>query len=238
MKEILCKVKSFITFDFPLDSRYIGERFLTTHDHYKNNIPHWSLVATRRKVISDYWFRHVLAHFSALYGLATLFVLFANYNFEYTFLVSVFLVGLVSFCVLFVTHYWLFYYSDFLPKLDTVIARHEHESKKEEKLEKCRRTQFSIPTLTVIFYTFTKSCKINFPPCNDQSAELLNNLFGSDKDKIKENLRRIYKLSALSPKERAEIQKGINIARSFFKSLEYETANEILDQLEFKLQRG
>mgnify|MGYP006983102217 FL=1 len=135
MKEILCRVKSFITFDFPLDSQYIGEHFLATHDHYKNNIPHWSLVATRRKVISDYWFRHVLAHFGALYGLATLFVLLATYNFHYTFLVSVFVIGFVSFCVLFVTHYWLFYYSDFLPKLDTVIARHAKASLKIVAIE-------------------------------------------------------------------------------------------------------
>ncbi len=238
MKKILCSVKSFITFDFPLNSQYIGKQFSTTHDHYKTTSPHWCLAATRRKVISDYWFRHVLAHFGALYGLATLFVLPVNQNFHYTFLVSAIAIGFISFFVLFVTHYWLFYYSDFLPKLDTVVAAHEHESKKEEKLEKCRRTQFSIPTLTVIFYTFTKSCKINFPPCNDQSAEILNSLFGSDKDKIKENLRRIYKLSTLSPKERAEIQKGIIIARSFFKSLDHEKANEILDQLELKLQRG
>lgn len=231
----MCSVKSFITFDFPLDSHYIGEQFLTTHDHYRSKTPFWSFSATRRKIISDYWFRHVLSHFGALYGLASLCVLLISQNFHFSFFTSFVAIGFVSFCVLFVTHYWLFYYSDFLPKLDTVVARHEYESKKEEKLEKCRRTQFSIPTLTVIFYVFSKDCKFPFLACNDQSAELLNNLYGSDKDKIKENLRRLYKLSSLSVKERAEMQKGINSARTFFAALGHSNANAILDQLDDKV---
>ena len=76
------------------------------------------------------------------------------------------------------------------------------------------------------------------PPCNDRSAEILNNLFGADKDKLKQNLSRIYKLSSLSPKERAEIQKGIDAARIFFNSLQYSNANSILDQLEIKLHKA
>jgi len=235
MSKILCRVKSFITFDFPLDSQYIGQQFSTTHDHCKASSPYWCLAASRRKVISDYWFRHVLAHFGVLYGLAVLFVLTVNQNFHYTFFVSAFAIGVISFCVLFITHYWLFYYSDFLPKLDTVIAKHEQEGRKEEKIEKCRRTQFSIPTLTIILYVFSKDCNFPFPACNDQSAELLNHLYGSDKDKLKENLRRIYKLSSLSAKERAEFQKGINNARSFFESLGYQEAALILDKFEIKL---
>jgi hypothetical protein len=235
MKEILCSAKSFITFDFPLNSQYIGEQFLATHDHYRASNPHWCLTASRRKVISDYWFRHVLVHFGTLYGSATLFVLLVNQSFHHTFFVSAFAIGIISFCVLFITHYWLFYYSDFLPKLDTVIARHEQEARKEEKIEKCRRTQFSIPTLTIIFYVFSKDCNFPFPACNDQAAELLNNLYGSDKDKLKENLRRIYKPSSLSPKERAEFQKGINNARGFFKTLGYREAALILDKFEIKL---
>lgn len=75
------------------------------------------------------------------------------------------------------------------------------------------------------------------PACNDHSAELLNNLFGADKDKLKQNLSRLYKLSSLSPKERAEIQKGINSARAFFQALNYRPSQKILDQLEVKLQR-
>jgi len=237
MKQILCRAKSFITFDFPLDSRYIGEQFSVTHDHYKSNIPHWSLSATKRKVISDYWFRHVLVHYSALYGLATFFVLLFSQNLHYTFFVSVAAIGIASFCVLFVTHYWLFFYSDFLPKLDTVIAGYENESRKEEKLEKCRRTQFSISTLTVIFYVFTKMSDVGFPACNDQSAELLNNLFGCDRDKIKENLRRMYKIQTLSPKEKAELRKGIDGARTFFGKLGSDQYVPILEALEMKLNR-
>jgi alcohol dehydrogenase YqhD (iron-dependent ADH family) len=76
-----------------------------------------------------------------------------------------------------------------------------------------------------------------FPACNVNSAELLNNLYGADKDKLKQNLSRLYKLSTMSPKERAEIQKGIDTARNFFNALAHSPAQKILDQLELKLQR-
>ena len=53
-----------------------------------------------------------------------------------------------------------------------------------------------------------------------------------------ENLRRLYKLSTLSVRERAEVQKGINQARAFFEALEHRPANDILDELELKVQKS
>jgi hypothetical protein len=60
----------------------------------------------------------------------------------------------------------------------------------------------------------------------------------ADKDKLKQNLCRLYKLSKLSPKERAEFQKGIENARILFDALNSQAACKILNQLELKLQRN
>ena len=82
-----------------------------------------------------------------------------------------------------------------------------------------------------------KICGISLLPANDASAELLNQLYGVDKDKIKQNLSRLYRLSRLSAKEKAEMHKGIDRARDFFAKLNYMSAPPILDQLELKLSR-
>ena len=236
MREILKQVKSFITFDFILRNDYIRELFTSTHANYQKVFPHWSLNATRKRVIAEFWFRQVLFHYSVilLFGILAVIPFGGDWH---SFLLSVILSGGISFITLTAFNYWPMYYAHFLPQLDTIIAEKEKLKDAQEEIKKCKRTQFSIPTLTVIFFVFSKISSIPLPACNDRSAELLNNLYGADKDKLKQNLSRLYKLSNLSPKERAEIQKGINTAQAFFKALEYHPAKQILDQLEIKLQR-
>ena len=101
-----------------------------------------------------------------------------------------------------VLYYWPIFYGDYLPKLATVIAEQEKLATKEEDLKKCKRSQYSIPTLTIIFYVWSKMAEIPLVPVNEHSAVLLNHLYGADKDKLKQNLARLYKFSALSPKEK------------------------------------
>jgi hypothetical protein len=241
MKEIVSKLNSFIIFDFPVQSDFISRQFTSIHNNFQKQFPHWSLTATRRKLIANFWFRQVLFHFGALIAIATLFALIFNGNRPMAIgsvVVAVFLAGCICFVILTAFNYWPVYYSDFLPKLDTVIAQHEEEMEIAAVIKKCKRTQYSIPALTIIFYVFTKALEISFPACNDRSAELLNNLYGADKDKLKQNLSRLYKLSSLTPREKAEIEKGIESAKGFFEELGYPRAQQILQKLELKLQRA
>jgi hypothetical protein len=237
MREILKRVKSFIIFDSPLDSYYIRKHFITTHNRFQENSPYWSLNATRKKAIANFWFRHVLLHYAFIIIVPLLFVILLG-NKWHSLVFSIFLAGSISFVTLFAFNYWPTYFSDFLPKLDTIMAEHEKRISDEDQMKKCKRSQYSIPALTIIFYVFSKIGSIPLPACNDHSAKLLNNLYGADKDKLKQNLSRLYKLSNLSPKERAEIQKGITTAQTFFKALDYSPAQQILNQLEVKLQRA
>ncbi|MCW3090479.1 MAG: hypothetical protein JWP81_1548 [Ferruginibacter sp.] len=236
MKEILKRAKSFITFDFPLQTDHISARFNSIHSNYQQQFPHWSFTATRKKLIADFWFRQVLFHYTVLIT----FTILASSAFGRTWhlsLLSVFIAASVSLITLILFNYWPAYYTDFLPKLDTIIAENEKLNGAANEIKKCKRTQFSISALTIIFYTFCKIGNIPILPSNDHSAGLLNNLYGADKDKLKQNLSRLYKLSNLSPKERAEIQKGIDTSRTFFELLDCSPAKKILDQLEVKLRR-
>ena len=122
--------------------------------------------------------------------------------------------------------------------MDTIRAEDQKLKEAEQEIKKCKRTQFSIPSLVVIYYVFVQAGNMKLLSINDRSAELLNNLYGTDKDKLKQNLSRLYKPSELSPKERAEFQKGIENARILFQALNSQAASQILNHLELKLQKN
>ncbi len=237
MNGIVKMIKSFLLFDLPLQADVISNQFATTHDSYQKQFAHWSFTATRKKLISSFWLRFVLRHYFAILGLAVVIIspLIPNLN---GFLISVVLGGMASLFTLILFHYGPVYYSDFLPKLDTVIAEQESLKLVMGEIRKCKRSQFSIPTLTIIFYVFSKTSNAPLLPSNDRSADLLNCLYGADKDKLKQNLSRLYKVSKLSPKERAEMLKGIDTSRAFFDALSLPQAVSILDQLEVKIQQA
>lgn len=236
MKDFVKMTRSFLLFDLPLQAEVISSHFATTHESYQKQFAHWSFPATRKKLISAYWLRSVVYHYFIVLGLAAVIILPLTPNWN-GFLTSLVLGGGVSLFTLILFHYGPVYYSDFLPKLDTVTAEHEDGKLASGEIKKCKRTQFSIPTLTIIFYVFSKTSNTPLLPCNDQSAELLNCLYGADKDKLKQNLSRLYKVSKLSPKVRAEMLKGIDTSRSFFNAVSVPQALVILDQLEVKIQQ-
>jgi hypothetical protein len=236
MKDFVKMIKSFILFDLPLQLSVISNQFTTTHDSYQKQFTHWSFTATRKKLISGFWLRLVIRHYFFILGLAAVIILPLTSSLD-DFLISVFLGGTASLFSLIMFYYGPTYYSDFLPKLDTVIAEQESLRLVHEEAKKCKRSQFSIPTLTIIFYVFSKASNMPLLPSNDKSAELLNSLYGADKDKLKQNLSRLYTISRLSPKKRAEMQKGIDTSRIFFEAVSFSQAQNILDQLELKIHQ-
>jgi hypothetical protein len=238
MKETLCRMKSFLIFDSPLRNDYIRELFVKTHANYQKDSPHWSLSASRKKVIAEFWFGKVLIHFLVILTIGILVAAIPFGGNWHSLLMPLFLAGIISFIGTTAFSYWPMYFADFLPQLDTIIAEEQKAKEAEEEIKKCKRTQFSIPSLVIIYNVYTQAGNMSLLPVNDRSAELLNNIYGADKDKLKQNLSRLYKPSSqLSPKERAEFQKGIENARTVFEALNSQAALKILDQLELKLQR-
>jgi len=232
----LQEFKHFMTLDLPLRESRIRDLFMSTHKTYMEKSAYWSLVATRKKVIADFWCTQVSLHFLVILGITALLALLFYSNWPLL-LMSLFIAGLLSLVTIFFFNYLPSYYADFLPKLDTIIAEQEKIQQDAEEMKKCKRTQFPIPALVIIYYIFSKTSSTPLLACNDHSARLLNNLFGADKDKLKQNLYRLLKLSSLSPKEKAEIQKGIDTARAFFGELDSPGAEKEIDILERKLYK-
>jgi hypothetical protein len=78
-------------------------------------------------------------------------------------LAAVFIAAMVSFAALVIFNYIPCFYNNFLPILDTIIAEQEKNIAAESETKKCKRTQFSIPTLTIIIYVFASSAKYHCP---------------------------------------------------------------------------
>lgn len=236
MKDLMQQMKSLLLFDFATQPDCIRSTFTHTHVDYQQIFPHWCPGATRKKLIATFWYRHIPAHFALMISLSFMAVFFTGGMANVSLLPSLTL-SLPAFIILFFCIYLPFYYRDFLPTLDMVMAEKEKSILAEEGLKKCQRSQHSIPSLTIIFYVFCKLSNVMVPPANDPSAMLLNGFLGVDKDKLKQNLSRLQKISRLSPKEKAELQKGIEVARQFFAALDAAKAEAVLNQLELKLQK-
>jgi|ERR1035437_4977938 hypothetical protein len=234
MKDLVKRAKSFITFDFPLQTAYISAQFDNTHRKLQTEIPGWSTTATRQKLISNYWFTYVAGHFSIMFGLPVL-MIFLIQGFEHStfYLFSVLIVGLLSYPILYLFHYRPYFSSIFLPRLETI--KETYERKQIEQLKKCRQAQLSNFALALVFYVFDKTTGMNTLQCNDQSAELLMKLYGVDPGSIKKSLAIIYgKKDKLTDRRLTEIKNRFEEAFTFFEEIKFPEGIQMLKKLEQK----
>ena len=237
MKEILCSLKSFITFDFPLQADFIKAEFNSIHSKNLVDLPEWSTTATRQKLIADYWFTYVARHFTVIFVLSALASLIINgvVNQFNLYLLGLVTSALISYPILYLFHYRPYYNSGFLPKLE--VIKEVYERKQLEQLEKCKQAQLSNLTLALIFYVFDKTSGINTLKCTDQDAELLMKLYGVDKGSLRKNLELIFgKKQKLLPRKYTEIQNRFNEAYTFFEKLDFPKGVELLKELEAKFR--
>jgi hypothetical protein len=135
MKENVKRVKSLLLFELPLNYSYVSSQFTIQHQKRLLKFPSWSLKATKRQIISRYWFNDVIIHFAFLFGLAAVSTTPFIGRIDFSFLPASMLAGSIAFFVLLVINYWPAYYLDFLPKLDSLIEE------QERKNELCIRKQ-------------------------------------------------------------------------------------------------
>jgi len=235
MKDLMQKVKSFMTFDFPLQSTYIETKFTETHQKLRLEVPEWSTAATRQQLIANYWFTYVAGHFSLLLGVPALALFFVSDGFHNIngFLVGILIAGIISYLALYLFLYRPAYCATFLPRLET--TKEAYDRKQYDLFEKCRQAQLSNFALTLVFYAFEKSCGMNMLLCNDQSANILMKLYGVDPGSLKKNLGLIYgKKKCLLPRKQTEISKRFEEAISFFEETGFQKGINILSELRQK----
>jgi hypothetical protein len=232
MKDLMQKVISFITFEFASEANCLAQQFVATHTFNQKDIPGWSTSSTRRKVIARYWYELVLSHFTVLFGVSTLLFLLVSSSQQPT-LPIIFVVGIITYAILLLFHYRPSFYSDFLPKLETI--KDIYERRQLEQLEKCKRAQISNMALVLVYYVFDKVSGNNSLRCNDHYAAMLTKLYGVDQGSLKKNLELIFGgRKHLSERKVTEISNRFEEARNLLEAIEFSQGMQILNQLEQK----
>jgi hypothetical protein len=236
MKDLVKKMKYFITFDFQLETVNITQQFSDTQQKFQLETPGWSTSATRQKLISTYWFSNVARHFSLILAIPVLIIFISTAKFEEKFLLSIFMAGFLSFPVIYFFLYRPYYGSTYLPRLETV--KEIYERKELQNLEKCRKAQLSNQALCLIFYALDQSIGLNAIQPNDHFAGILEKLYGVDRGSLKTNLELIIgnsgKRSNLTDRRRTEIRNRFAEACAFLKDLNFTRGILLLEKLEMK----
>lgn len=235
MKDLMKRVMSFVTFDFPIQATYINTKFEGTHRKLLLEVHEWSTTATRQQLIAKYWFTHVPSHFSFMFGFPALIFFFVSGEFHdlSAYLVSIMIAGILTYSVLYLFHYRPTYCSTYLPRLET--AKTTYDRKQYELYEKCRQAQLSNFALTLVYYFFEKCNGSNTLVCNEKSAGLLMKLYGVDPGSLKKNLELIYgKKKSLLPRKRTELANRFDEAIAFLEEAGFSKGINILKELQNK----
>lgn len=222
MKELMRKGFSSLLFDSPA---------IAMSDQLKDG-NHYS---TRWILISDYWFRKVPLHFSAIFFLALLsLALFVSHDFFDLPVIT--LATLIAFPVLILSLYLPQFTSIFLPTLYNM--QQKALEKRSSDLEKCRKTQLPNDTLVLIWYVLDKTSGAKSLHNAEEYTNLLTQLYGVDKRSIKKSIDLFFgssiHRSKLKGRARTEIENRFSEARSFFQQLSFKKAVFLLDELEAK----
>jgi hypothetical protein len=131
MKEMMKQVRTFLTFDRQLEINYISKLFAATHSQYQQIIPEWGHTSTRQKLIANYWFSDVLAHFAAMISLPLILSWMLISHFKFIYLLVLVIAVLFSFMVVLVASYWPSFSYSFLPKLEAVVSGYQAEKQQQ-----------------------------------------------------------------------------------------------------------
>nr|WP_295873302.1 hypothetical protein [uncultured Chitinophaga sp.] len=231
------QLKSFFTFDLPVNYSYIYSRFRGTHKGQRDVYASWPAEATRHRLISDYW-SNVLWHYFLLVVLAAVSVWFYNGQLNGMYMLVYITVGMAAYLPLYFLLYRPIFISDFLPKLETAIAA--YEGRERAWLEKCKRDQLTNRALVFFLYAFDKASNANYLTASDKCANLLHKIFGSSPDGIKKALELAFKSEKrdkLEYRHRVEVGKSFEEAYAILEEMRFDEGIRELKYLEQKFQR-
>lgn len=212
MKDLVSKVKSFVTFELPLQPAYIREKFAHRHEQFKLEDPDWTVAATRQKLISSYWLKVVPLHFATVLAISLIALsIIDDLHLTEKLIAVLVMVVLISYLVLLAFHYAPNFFYNYLPHLEN--AKEVYEGKQNEKLEKCRQAQLPNFSLTLLFYVFAQMNDIEILRNDERISLLLMKIFGVDPGSIKKNLDLLISppgFSKISERKKTEIRNRFN----------------------------
>lgn len=197
MKDIVSKVKSFVTFELPVQPAYVHAKFASLHERFQTEDPNWSTAATRQKLISLYWLRKVPIHFAAILVISFIALsVFGELSLTDKLIVNLFVASFSSFLVLLGFHYKPGYMNNYLPHVENAIAIYEERQK--EKMQKCKQAQLPNFSLSLLFFVFAQMNGIEILRNDEKFSTLLMKICGIDPGSIKKNLDLLISPSSLS----------------------------------------
>lgn len=239
------RLKSFFTFDLPVNYKYLYIRFRQTHERQRYLYSSWPAEATRRKLISDYW-SNVLFHYLLLFSLSTLFVSLSSIvytSFEGIYFPTLIMLGVFTYLPLYFMIYRPTFNREFLPNLETVIA--EYEGGQQLWMEKCKKDQPTVRALAFFFYVLDKTGKINYLSDSDKCADHLHKIFGVSTKAMKTELDLIFKdiifkkdkRPKLKSRHLTQIEKSFEEAYSLLEGMQFTEGIQHLRELEQRFKR-
>lgn len=230
-------VISFLTFSSVTDYATIEKQFNAYHSAHQSRFPYWSNAATRRKLISHYWYSAVFYHFGALTGLALL-LAFLTHPTHWLSAMAFLLTG----CLLFITFIvvLLFVYipafsGSYLPLLDSYIE--EVTGKQLESIQKCKKQQYSVKALLLIQHGLQRLAGLKDIGLDDTYINLLIRQYGISKQMIENAYKELFlgKWDGKPGRKYTEMVQSFEEAEDYFRHLGAGQVFPVLDSLREKV---
>jgi hypothetical protein len=233
----LSEVIFFLTFSSVTENVNIEKKFNDCHSGYKSRLIYWSTNATRRKLISEFWYTQVIKHFAVLYSRALLVSFFSHPDAllnPYGLLIigSWFWIG---FIVTAAFIYMPTFYTTYLQLLDSYIEK--YTGQQLEHIQKCKKQQYSVRALLLIQYTFQKLSGLSVSYMDNIYANLLSKQYGISLQMIDNANKEIFmgKWDGKEGRKYTEIVNSFEEAETYFNDLKADNAFPILHELRTKV---
>lgn len=198
---------------------------------------HWSLSATRRKLVAGFWLETLSCHFIPIWIYSVVLVLlFLPATFSSS-LPVFFVSGIAVYLLLLPTLYLPVFHFDFLPSIDNYIEYQKNELL--SGVQKCKKEQYPVLTLLLIQIVYEKMVGIPTPGIQENYIQLLVKQYGISSKSVDAGLRIILfkQWDRSRERKRTEINDAFEKAKTHFQLLQITAAVSILDQLQLKLTK-
>ncbi len=206
---------SFLTFSNFADEKKIELQFSIQHNNYQSIHSYWSINATKRKLITEFWYNTVIKHYLlicsiALFGLSIFKNKYLNDPIE-----LIFAPISISFVFIPVAMFVYFpsFYNNYLPLLENCAE--SFTGKQLEGIQKCKREQYSVMSLMLIQHILQQLAGIHNLSVSEQHTNILMKQYGVSQKMIDTTLRTIH-LKNYSKKCFYNLLKKVNLQEPAF----------------------
>ncbi len=213
------------------------ENFEERHQVFRSEYRVWTLPATKRRLISSFWFKNVLLDnflTLALLGILLTWTFHISRPIE-NLLIPALPASILAFAVLFASLYYPAYHNDFLPQLENWIEN--HKGLETEGIQACKKQQHSVVALMLIEITIQQLAGMTAMINSTSTGLILARKYGISSKSVNSALNLILRgtWDRKSVRKRTEILDDFESAKEHFKLLAVEKAILLLDRRQQKL---